>query len=337
MNRLALIIPCVLFLSAILPERVTAQPAGMGFIVLPFRDNSGFEGPWDLRMEVPRYVAAYVAARYRLTTISPAVVKSRLEQEGLSAEALENPRFWPLLREAFKVRFVLDGSVEAFDVSRFTTGAVEVGGYESFKGSILVAYRLFDLDRLSTDRSPEAASGEANGEYADRSFALTLFGKPTSRTVEYLQLGRLRFGSEDFNNTVIGEACRRFGRNLSEKLEKEVPILRSRDLLSVDTLSVEPVAADSGQIVFRGRVMRGMISFVEGDEAFVTLGVEDGVQKGQLASVYADTSHAGPARLVKIGAVELVEIRGPHLSLARIRSGKSEIRSRQEVRVRVLE
>jgi hypothetical protein len=311
----------------------------IGFIVLPFENNSTFEGPWDIGTEVPRYIAAYLGARYGVPFISPVVVMNRAAQDGRGAGQMKDASFWDSLRTEFGLRFLITGSVQDFDISRFTTGTQLLGGYESFKGELQAAYTLYDLDRLPGSLADaERSSGEPSGEYTDRSFALTLLGKPTERTVEYRELGRIKFGSEEFNATVIGQACKQFAQNFCLQLESDIPLLRSRDLLLSDTVALEPAADDSSKILFRGRIVRGTIVFVEGDDAFVSVGVFDGVQKGQTVTVYADPSgmtQTNPTE--KIGTIELTEIRGPHLSLGKIRSGKSFLKARQQIRVRVLE
>jgi hypothetical protein len=317
------------------PEIRAQQKTNVGFIVLPFQDHSTFEGPWDIGTEVPRYLAAYLGARYGVPSISPVVVRNRAAQDGRAADQMEDVRFWTLLRNEFGVRFLLAGSVEEFDVSRFTTGAPDVGAYEAFKGELKVEYRLFDLDRLpGSIADAERSSGTPSGEFADRSFALTLFGKPTGRTTEY----RIKFGSEEFNATVIGQACKQFVQNLCGQLETDIPMFRSRDILLADTVALAPAKGDSTQILFRGRIVRGTIVFIEGDDAFVSIGVLDGVQKGQVVSAYADPAGVSQTEQSdKIGTIELSDIRGPHLSLGKIRTGKSLMKAKQQVRVRVIE
>ncbi|MGB2868921.1 MAG: hypothetical protein WBD36_10745, partial [Bacteroidota bacterium] len=72
---------------------------------------------------------------------------------------------------------------------------------------------------------------------------------------------------------------------------------------------------------------------------------EDGVRKGQFVSVYPQARKEKDASDVKIakgfdrkiGELEIVEIRGPHLSLARIKDGKGEVKQKDRIRIRLLE
>lgn len=316
-----------------------AQPVGgPGFIVLPFDNRSDFEEPWDLGDDVSRYLGTYLAARYGSMVVLPHIALNRAVELGLGPAGLKDPSFWNVLRKETKARFILTGSVDEFDVSRFTTGNDLLGGYESYKGFVSVTFTLYDLTRFPGSLAAgERSHGLVQGEHTDRSFTLTLLGKQTQRTVEYRQLNRIRFGSEEFNITVIGEACRKLAENLCLELELDVPMLRSRDGWLEDSVTGDgPV--DTTAINVRGRIVRGSVLFVEGDEAFVSLGTLDGVLKGQTIACFdaGDQQESKPAD-EPVSLLVLTDVRGPHLSLARIQSGKDKIKAKMEVRARVIE
>ncbi len=318
---------------------LAAQPVpGPGFVVLPFENRSSFEGPWDLGLEVPRYLSAYLTTRYGSLVVAPQVVLSRVAEQGLGTGALSDPKFWKQLRDELNVRFLLVGAVSDFDVSRFTTGSETLGAYEAFKGAAAVSFTVYDLTRIPGSLpAAERSHGIVRGEFADRSFALTLFGKQSQRTVEYRELNRIKFGSEEFNATVIGQACRQLAHNLTVQLETDLPFLRSRELWTDDT-TAWTAPSDTTDIIFRGRVVRGALIYLEGDDAFISLGDLDGVQKGQMVTVFAEKEPGiSPGSEVKVGLLEITQVRGPHLSLAKIRTGKENLKQKMEVRARVIE
>lgn len=343
MNRTSTPVLRVAVLAAVLVAGsavIQAQSTGAsGFIFLPFENRSEFKGKWDLGMDVPRYLAAYTKARYGIATVSPSLVVNRLLEENLGEASLGDVRFWRALRDQFGIRFLLKGAVVEFDVSRFTTGTDEIGGYEAYKGEVMIEFTVYDLElQTRSAAASERLNGRAKGEFADRSLALTLFGKPTQRTMEFRDLSQIRFGSEDFNATVIGQACRQMADRFAGELEANLAFLRSRDLLLLDSLGAQLETIDTTDIAFRGRIVRGTVVFVEGEDAFVNIGQEDGLQKGQIVSIYADAPKDSALALPRrVGTVELTEIRGPHLSLGKIRTGKGEVKGRQAVRVRVLD
>ncbi|MGB2867636.1 MAG: hypothetical protein WBD36_04250, partial [Bacteroidota bacterium] len=247
-----------------------------GYIVLPFKNNSDFQGRWELRADVPRYLSAYMTAKYGVLVISPVVVLSYLHQENLSSDAIDDVKFWDNLYQKFGYRYLVAGTVDVFDVSRFTTSTPEIGGYEAFKGEISISYDIYDLESTSMSASAVRYSkGEVHGEFADRSLALTLLGKPTDRTIEYRDLDRVPFGSEDFNRTVIGQACLRMADDFTMELETKFPVLRSKEFLSGALTAVGTEITDSSDIVFKGRIVTGSVVFLEGENAFVNIGSED--------------------------------------------------------------
>ena len=320
--------------------------AQFGYIVLPFKNNTDFQGRWVLGADIPRYLSAYMTAKYGVLVVSPVVVLNYLHQENLPDDAIEDVKFWNDLYRKFGYRYLVAGNVDAFDVSRFTTSTPEIGGYEAFKGEVSVSYDIYDLESTSTSASAVRFSkGEVHGEFADRSLALTLLGKPTERTIEYRDLDRVPFGSEDFNRTVIGQACLRMADDFTVDLETKFPVLRSKEFLSGALTALGTEITDSSDIVFKGRIVTGSVVFIEGENTFVNIGSEDGVRKGQFVSVYPqarkekDTSDVkiGKGMDRKIGELEIEEIRGPHLSLARIKDGKGEIKQKDRIRIRVLE
>lgn len=304
-----------------------AQTRGVAFI--RFENHSDFEGTWDPGVEIPRYLGAYLRAEQRLSVVSVSVVGA-FREDVRPVPAWDDVKFWRQLRQRFGVRYLVSGSVEVFDVSRFVTGQPAVGGYEAFKGEVSVAYEVIDLDRL--ERSGDlliVARGETSGEFADRSLAWTLLGKPTQRTVEFRDLNTLRFGSEEFTRTVIGQACLEAARRFSDDLLERIPGLATHRVQG----DSEGDWSDSLRIDFRERVVEGKIVFIEGNDAFISLGSDDGVREGQVLPVIERDGDSSR----QVASLRVVQVRGPHLALTRFITGADAASTSSTVRLRVLE
>lgn len=316
---------------------VLAQNApSQGFVFLPFQNNSDFTGRWDVGVDVPRFLAAFMKERYRIPTVSPMIVRNFFEEQDHEGRSFDDIRFWGALYRKFNVRFLIAGVVEQFDVSRFVTGQPLLGGYEAFKGSLNVSFTIFDLER--TAQSATATSikrGLAAGEYADRSLALTLFGKQSDRTIEYRDLDKIRFGSEDFNRTVIGQACFQTAESFALEIESAMPAIKAWGMTNPDSLLHLGQMLDSISLNFKPTTIWGAIVFIEGESAFINLGSEDGIRPGQQLLVYKNLV-AQEASAGVVGELQVTEVRGPHLSLAKIVKGQKILKVRDRISITVV-
>ncbi|MBI3587108.1 MAG: hypothetical protein HY088_08270, partial [Ignavibacteriales bacterium] len=250
--------------------QTTSRP---GFIFLPFENKSDFEGKWEVGVDVPRFLSAYVHQRYRIPSVSPVLVRNFLEEQKLSAGSLDDVKFWIALYKRFHVRYLIAGTVEEFDVSRFMTGQPLLGGYEAFKGEVRISYVMYDMERTAASASyVQITKGGAAGEFADRSLALTLFGKPTDRTLEFRDLDKIKFGTDEFNRTVIGQACFQLGEHFSMELESALPTIKVWAATTPDSLLALAQSLDSISISFRHRTISGSIVFIEANNVFLNLG-----------------------------------------------------------------
>ena len=320
------LLPALILGAAML---VQSQSLTRGVAFLPFENRSDFAGAWKVDHELPRYLGAYLKSVHSLSVVSVGVVGTyREDLEPMPAWG--DVKFWRKLRQRFGVRYLVTGAVERFDVSRFVTSQPAIGGYEAFKGETSVSFEVVDLDRL--ERVGEilvVARGQVNGEFADRALAWTLLGKPTQRTMEFRDLNAIRFGSEDFTRTVIGQACLEAARQFSGDLLERIPGLAGHRSMGEGDEGIP----DSLRISFRERMVEGKIVFLEGQDAFIDLGSDDGLREGQTLPVLGGPDTAA----FQVGAIRVVQIRGPHLSLTRIVSGADSVRSSQVVRHRVIE
>jgi hypothetical protein len=330
------ILVLVIALSCAVQPLHAQEKSSPGFAFIPFENRSDFEGRWDVGIDVPRFLSAYVKERYRIPSVSPVIVKNFFVEQNHQGAEINDVKFWVELYRRFGVRFLVAGTVEMFDISRFTTGDPSVGGYEAFKGEVSITFAVYDLDRTAFSLTPvEVKKGDAAGEFADRSLTLTLFGKQSDRTIEYRDLDKIRFGSEDFNRTVIGQACLLLGERFALQLERAMPGIRTWATTDPDSLIRLGQSLDTLSLSFEPLTISGTVVFVEGENTFINLGSEDGVRPGQQILVHRDPM-AKDAGTGAIGELHVVEVRGPHLSLARIVNGQKSIRAKDKVSVTVI-
>jgi hypothetical protein len=315
-------------------HRATAQQASSpGFLFLPFENKSSFTGKWQVGIDVPRFLSAYTKERYRIPTVSPVVVQNFATELG---EAVDDVKTWTAMYHRFGIRYLVAGVLEAFDVSRFMTGQPLLGGYEAFRGEVTISFMVYDLDRTSISAVPVGVKkGEVTGEFTDRSFSLTLFGKPTERNIEYRELDKIRFGSEDFNRTVIGQACFQLGEQFANSLENTMPAIKAWGMTNPDSVLHLGLSLDSISFSFRPRAVLGEVILVEGQSVFINLGSEDGVRLGQQILVYRDQVSM-KSETESVGELRVTEFRGAHLSLTRIVSGQRSIHVKDKFSISVM-
>ncbi len=309
------------------------QASSPGFLFLPFQNKSDFTGKWEIGIDVPRFLSAYIKERYRIPTVSSAVAQNYASEFG---GALDDVKTWTALYHRFGVRYLVAGVLDVFDVSRFMTGQPLLGGYEAFKGEVSISFIVYDLDRTASSAVPVLIKkGEVSGEFADRSLALTLFGKQSERTVEFRELDRIRFGSEDFNRTVIGQACFQLAENFALSLETTMPAIKAWGMTNPDSVLRLGQSLDSISLKFQPRAIVGEVVLVEGQSAFINLGNEDGVRMGQQVLVYRDQVSM-KSETESVGELRVTEFRGAHLTLTRIVSGQKSIHVKDKFSITVL-
>ena len=322
-----------MFLMTASLQSVAQTSSHPGFIFLPFENKSSFTGKWNVGVDVPRFLNAYIKERYRIPTISPVIIKNYQQEKQLPDRSLGSVEFWSDIYRRFEIRYLVAGTVEEFDISRFMTGQPLLGGYEAFKGEVSITYVVYDLDRTVSSGAPVwIKKGEAAGEFADRSLVLTLFGKQSERTLEYRDLDKIAFGTKEFNQTVIGQACFQLGEHVSLDLENTLPSIRAWTMTSADSLLLYSQSLDSISLGFKPTTITGAVVFIEGKSAFINLGSEDGVRLKQRLYVYRDVDQTR----TRVGELEIVDVRGRHLSLATVISVEGEIMAKDQVIVTII-
>jgi hypothetical protein len=312
-------------------------------MIPPFADESGFSGKWKLSEEVPRYLSAYMSEKFRATFISPTTVQLFGETIGVVGNELLSTGILERSAAHFRARYVLMATITEFAIGRFLVGDPGIGGYQSFSADVQFTFKLYDARKLPVDmRKALVAEDEVVGAVRDRGLGITLFGKPTERTSQYYALDELMFGSQEFNKTVIGEAMAKAAAEFAVKFEQIVPELQLREQ-SVEMSNATKPIQDTAFTLHR-KILTGEILVVDSLEVFINLGSDDGLVTGEKISVYAKGEQLRDPKTqavlgesdLRVGEIQIIEVRAPHLSLCVITKGVGSIAPHQKVRVNVV-
>ncbi len=343
MNKKTIPFPFICFF--VLLQSLHPQPDPAFFtsdsllIITPFRDNSGFNGKWNLPIDVPRFFTAYNKERFRVGIISPLSVKQFMVDNNIDTTRFNNDADLKRIAEYFRARYIITAEITEFSIGRFMVSEVQLAGYEAFSATVKVNVVVYDAALFTSSREAVLYEGEAEGTVKDRSLGITLFGKRTDRTNQYFALDEIGFGTETFNKTIIGEALLKCADDLSTKLERSIPFLVSKTVVLSSSIIIDSTSNDS-TIMLRRQLINGEIVILDGDDVFINLGSQDGISVGDLLPVFSGEKDITDPRTgvilgsrdEKIGEVQVIEIRAEHLCLATIISGKENIAAKQRVR-----
>ena len=313
-------------------------------VFAPFNDHSGFSGKWNLRIDIPRFLSAYCKQRFQVGVVGPVTVAYFDTTSGITSSESPSPLVIRLYAQEFHSRYIVAASVEGFSITRFLIAEQRLAGYEAFAAEVSLKFSLYDAARIDGEKGDTPLfEGEAAGIVKDKALGITLFGKQTERTNQYFSLDELYFGGDQFNKTIIGEAMLKCAEDLSSKLEKAVPLLKTKTTIISTTIAVDSTKSDSLVHLTR-RVVRGEIVLVDSDEVFINIGSDEGVKVGDVLGVFGEgvpvrdpkTNEIIGTADLRIGEVQVIEVRGAHFSMATILKGKGTIRPRSKVRAVVV-
>ena len=97
--------------------------------------------------------------------------------------------------------FVIVGLLQDYDMRRLSVGDPLVGGYKSYSA---VAQMSVEIARV--DDGSAIGKAEVQRDLTDRDLGLDLLGKPREQDLQFAGLKELEFGSEEFRQTLLGQA-----------------------------------------------------------------------------------------------------------------------------------
>lgn len=304
-------------------------------LFVPLQNQTSYKGVWNISEDVPNYLAAYLREFYELNVLSSTSYQS-LADEKTKDKSLQNDlEVIGEIAKKYGFQYAITGTIKTFDISRFTAGDPTVAGYESYSCNVEGILQIFDLSINAL-----VFSGSVTGEISDRGLGITLLGKPTEEKEQYFNLNSIRFGSEEFGATIVGETMILFCENFVKELEQvSRNFFKDTKQLNV-TVEVSDKTLDD--ITLNTEVLKGQILTYDETtgEAFINLGSSNGLKIGEELAVYSkidslfdpDTHEYLGLSDKKISNIEIIELRAGKLSLAVVKSNREKVNAGMEVR-----
>ncbi|MFH1006239.1 MAG: hypothetical protein V1800_01890 [Candidatus Latescibacterota bacterium] len=278
--------------------------------VLPFEDKSHYDGAWDIKGGTAGFLGEVLRENAFYTIIPKDSVRAVLERRPDFSASIGEGKMSPSAISAIGAELnadvLISGKIEVFNISRFMAGAQMLGGYRSFSSNVRLEATLW---RVMDGRELGVLGGE--GEVMDRDIGLTLLGRPTENDSQFYGLTDVEFGSEVFRKTILGRAMAEALQEIKAKVEE---VVTPPSALKASTRPV-------------------LVLEVQDNTVYINAGAEDGVTIGDKLNVYGkgkaleDPSTGevlGYTDGQKVGAIQIIEIKGAHLSKARIVDGQVE-------------
>lgn len=286
-----------------------ADALGQTVLVLPFRDASKYRGPWDIYAGLPATVADSLGSNEFLSTVDIAAILPRLAGSERRGE-IDAGRAVSLGRGA-GADWVVLGEIESLTMKRFQA-TVPVGGYRRYEGwaaAMVKAYRVIDGQRVGERRVEAVVDDRRTGIVNPATHV------PLDR--QYLLLDMLEWGSPPFWDSLVGQAVQQCAGDLARGLSE---IIRPPAELTVS----EPKIID-----------------VDGDRAYINVGLVEGIQNGDKYGVWdlgrelrdPETGMVlGQALPRRVAVVQVEQVLSDHLSQVRILGGQNEVKKSYTVR-----
>lgn len=306
----------ILFISLLFPVLVSGQIAFFNF-----EDKSNYKGSWNLSWDIPHFFADYLREKYSVIVLSPATTE-KLIQEEPDRSKLE-------ILISNNINYSISGIIHDFSINRLVAGEPKVAQYETYANEIEIELLVTELksNRIIFNEKLTQKSSELG-------VGVTIFGRESEAKREFSQLDQVKFGSEEFLQTLIGKNLLKLCDRFSIKIE---PIL---NLYTTDRITDSTKSPTKTK--FKRKIISGEILFVdiETQEVFINLGKKDNLEVGHILPVYAmgDTlkdSKTGEILGImdkKIGEIEIIEVRGDRFSLGIIKEEKEKIIKGHKIR-----
>ena len=334
MKSLRKFLRSITFISLIITESGYSQ-----FLFTPFENESSYKGTWNLSQEIPNYIAAYLREFYKVNVLSSTAFLSLVEKNNINeTEAHDFQAITSIANEIDFGYFVI-GKVNDFDIARFSAGESNIAGYEAYSCEISISLQIFDLSKNTI-----AFAGNVESSVSNKGLGLNLFGGSSDEKKQYLALNKIRFGSEEFNKTIVGETMLILCEDLALDIKSSNKEILFPKRESKKQIELEDKTLDEFQLKIE--IKKGqLLTYDESSgEAFINLGFSSNINVGDELSIYAQAdSLFDPITQEFLGlsdksisTLEIVEIRDEKLSLAVVKNNREQVRKGMEVRKLVL-
>jgi len=317
-----------LFLTLVLFLMLTGNGLPQ-FVFTPLVNESGYTGKWDLREDVPNYLAAYLRDVRGMSIISASTFLSYLPEKDRDPAAFSDVEYIHKMQLDTSFKYIVLGKISEFSIQKFNAGESGLGGYERYAVSIEIDINVFPLSGYGS-----SFSDEVKAEMSRNSLGLTLFGKPTADREQYFGLNLIKFGSEEFSKTLPGETMVLLAENFVEVLKANTTDLTPSEKLMTKK---EKTAADTSlnDITISTEIIKGTLLLYDETtgETFINLGAAHNLKVGEEFGIYAQADtlfDPGTGELLgvsekKVAVLEVVEIRGDKLSLCVVKDNRKNV------------
>ncbi len=245
--------------------------------VLPFVDKAGFQGDWDLSLDVPMLLVRYLEREPGLQIVEVERVAQVLAQKEI--KKLRGDKRVRALAQSVQADAVVLGVVEKFGVRRMMAGDPNLVGYKSYTHTV----KIGTVDVLQSVTGQLLATCAVHLDSVESPRELDLFGRPRAQDREFRELFKVVFASPRFFELAFGQLVDRAFSDLSGQITRAL-VNRPAIVLSE----------------------KAVVLAVEGAEVFLGLGLEDRVHFGDVLPVLRQQQ--------RIALVQVRQVLGPHLS-----------------------
>ncbi len=287
----------------------SSDALAQALLFVPFKDLSKYKGPWEIQVELPRSLSDTLRSNSLFRIIPIDSVLARLQGKEFKGRiAPEKALQWG--RE-LNADYVILGEIEDLSMKRFRA-TVPIGGYRSYQGIANITLKPF---KVIDGRPTNEVKGE--GETDEKKYGVTNPAAYVKFEKEYLLLGEVKWGSEEFHQTLLGQAAGSCLQKLATGL-------------------AELISPPSELTVSKPKIID-----IDGARAYINIGVVEGVQNGYKFGVWdngrelTDTETGiflGRALPRRIGVVQVKQVLGDHLSLVTILEGQEQIHKGYSIR-----
>ncbi len=309
------------------------------YVFTPFADESSYKGVWNLSIEIPNYIAAYLREFYKVNVLSSTAFLSLAEKNEIDAKNNPDIQTFSNVVKEIGFNYLVTGAVNDFSVSRFSAGESNIAGYEAYRCDIEIRFQIYDI---TTNSNVFAKNLESS--VTSKGMAFNLFGAASDDKKQYLALDKIVFGSEEFHKTIVGEAMLQLCKDLTDDMKSTNKELLYPKREIQKQVTYEDKSLD--QVKLKTEIIKGQILTYDSSsgEAFVNLGAAHGLTIGSELSIYAQAdSLFDPVSNEFLGlsdkiisSLEIIELRGDKLSLAIVKESRDKVQKGMEVRKLVL-
>ena len=285
------------------------DPLKQRVLLLPFRDLTDHKGPWAIHTEFARSLGDSLRKYDFLHVIPVDAVFQYLTEDELEGQ-FGKARAVQLARLAGADISVM-AEIEVLTMKRQRV-TVPLGGYRSYRGiSTVTVFLVNEVDGRSI--------GEARSDAAVDSKRTGIVNPAVHVPLErqFDLMGESKWGSEQFNATLIGQAV---GQGLQDLAQQMSELIRPTPEFSIS----DP------QIVE-----------IEGTVAYINVGSAEAVKNGDKFGVYdrgrelkdpQTGTVLGIGLPSRVGVVQIEQVLRPHLSVVRVLDGAEQVKKGFSIR-----